>query len=121
MKGKRYPEESKIEAIKQVTDRRYSVANAIFGASADFSRIEANAPNYTDEVLFIAADCSTFTGEELQSAQMSIFPKARLVVIPNAGHEMFSDNPAASLIVIREYLETHNNSSKRDAVVGAPS
>lgn len=95
--------------------------NAIFDVSADFSQIEVNAPNYADEVLFVAGECSTFTGEELQRAQMSIFPKARLVVIPNAGHEMFSDNPAASLIVIREYLETHNNSSKRDAVVGAPS
>jgi proline iminopeptidase len=95
--------------------------NAIFSASADFSQIDVNAHNYTEEVLFVAAECSTFTGEELQRAQMTMFPQARLVVIPNAGHEMIGDNPAASLIVIREYLETHNNSSKRDAVTGAPS
>jgi proline iminopeptidase len=77
---------------------------AIFGASADFSQIEVNAPNYTDEVLFIASECNTFTGEELQRAQMTIFPQARLVVIPNAGHNMINDNPAASLTVIREYF-----------------
>jgi hypothetical protein len=28
------------------------------------------------------------------------------VVIPNAGHEMFGDNPSASLAVIREYFES---------------
>jgi len=78
--------------------------NAIFGASADFSQIEVNAPNYTDEVLFIAGECTTSTGEELQRAQMSIFPQARLVVIPNAGHEMIGDNPVDTLAAIREYF-----------------
>lgn len=78
--------------------------NTIFSASADFAQIKVNAPNYTDEVLFIASECSTFTGEELQRAQMTIFPKARLAVIPDAGHEMIGDNPAASLAVIREYF-----------------
>jgi proline iminopeptidase len=78
--------------------------NAILGESADLSQIEINAPNYTDKVLFIAAECSTSTGEELQRAQMTMFPQARLVVIPNAGHNMISDNPAASLSAIREYF-----------------
>lgn len=78
--------------------------NAIFGAEADLSQIEVNAPNYTDEVLFIASECNTFIGEEFQRAQMTIFPQPRLVVIPNAGHNMISENPADSLAVIREYF-----------------
>ena len=78
--------------------------NVIFGALTDLSQIKRNAPNYTDEVLFIASECITFIGEEFQLAQMTIFPQARLVVIPNAGHNMISDNPAASLTAIREYF-----------------
>ena len=78
--------------------------NAILGASADLSQIEKNAPKYTEEVLFIAAECSVFTGEKLQHAQMTIFPQARLVVIPDSGHEMIGENPSASLAAIREYF-----------------
>ena len=78
--------------------------NAILSASADLSQIKVNAPNYTEEVLFIASECSASTGKELQRAQMNIFPQARLVVIPNAGHEMIGDNPAASLTAIRDYF-----------------
>lgn len=80
--------------------------NTIFGPSTDLSQIGVVAHNYTDEVLFIASECSAYTGEKLQRAQMTTFPKTRLVVIPNAGHEMFGDNPSASLAVIREYFES---------------
>jgi proline iminopeptidase len=80
--------------------------NAILGASADLSQIEENASNYTDEVLFMASECSAFTGEKLQRAQMTIFRQARLVVIPDAGHEMIGENPAVSIAAIREYFAT---------------
>ena len=79
---------------------------AIFSDSADLSSIGVNAANYTDEVLFIASECSTSIGEAFQRTQMPIFPTAQLAVIPNAGHNMFSQNPTDSLAVIRKYFET---------------
>lgn len=89
-----------------VPPRRFgsTAFTTLFGASADLSPIEANAANYTDEVLFIASECNTFIGEQFQREQMTIFPQPRLVVIPNAGHNMISENPADSLIVIRKYF-----------------
>ena len=35
---------------------------------------------------------------------MRLSPRARLEVIPNAGHTMFTENPGATFAVIREYL-----------------
>lgn len=78
--------------------------NALFGEAADLTPIAANAANYPDEVLFLASACNTFLGEAFQREQMRLFPQARLAIIPDAGHEMFSDNPAESLRVVRAYL-----------------
>ena len=35
---------------------------------------------------------------------MAFFPSADLVVIPDAGHEMFAENSEASIEAVREYL-----------------
>ena len=37
---------------------------------------------------------------------MAFFPNAELAVIPDAGHEMFAENPEESLAVVRAYLQT---------------
>ncbi|MBV7339253.1 alpha/beta hydrolase [Chloroflexi bacterium TSY] len=76
----------------------------IFGPSADLSSIVENAGNYTEEVLFITSGCNTFIGEAFQREQMTIFPQARLEVIPHAGHNMISENPVDTLAVIRAYF-----------------
>jgi pimeloyl-ACP methyl ester carboxylesterase len=34
-----------------------------------------------------------------------VFPKAELAVIPAAGHEMFAENPKASIAAVRAYLD----------------
>lgn len=78
--------------------------NTLFGPTADLSPIKANAANYTEEVLFLASACNHFIGEAFQREQMAIFPNARLEVIPDAGHEMVNDNPAATMAVIRDYF-----------------
>jgi len=80
--------------------------STLFGADADLSPIAENAANYTNEVLFIASECNSFIGADFQREQMGIFPQARLVVIPNAGHEMFGENPADSLTVLRDYFDS---------------
>jgi proline iminopeptidase len=60
--------------------------------------------NFTNKVLFIASECQTAIGADWQREQMEFFPNAELVVIPDAGHEMFLENPAESLAAVREYL-----------------
>ena len=60
---------------------------------------------YTEEILFLAGDCSSLIGPALQDQQMTLFPDARMVVLENAGHMMFIDQPEASVAAIRAFLE----------------
>ena len=60
--------------------------------------------NYTDKVLLIASECNQLTGRTLQEKQLTFFPNADLAVIPNTGHEMFTEDPAASIPVVRAYF-----------------
>jgi len=39
-------------------------------------------------------------GAEFQSQQITLFHHAELAVIPEAGHEMFFENPEASVEVV---------------------
>ena len=61
--------------------------------------------NFTNKVLLIASECNQLTGVKLQQEQMKLFPNAELAVIPNTGHEMFTQDPEASLAVVRAYFE----------------
>ena len=60
---------------------------------------------FNNTVLFMAGKCQQVIGAEWQTAQMAFFPNAELAVIPDAGHEMFAENPEASLAVVRAYLQ----------------
>jgi proline iminopeptidase len=60
--------------------------------------------NYTDEVLIIASECNTLIGIERQRAHQKLFPNARLEIIKNAGHLMFTDQPETSLRILSGYL-----------------
>lgn len=79
--------------------------NTLFGPTADLTPIAANAANYKGHVLFLASQCNSFTGVEFQRMQMSLFRQAELVLIPEAGHEMFGDNPAASMANVRGFFD----------------
>lgn len=76
----------------------------LFGDSADLSPIAANADRYSGDVLFMTGECSSFIGADFQREQMGLFPQANLVTIADAGHEMFSENPTASLAVVRDFF-----------------
>ena len=78
--------------------------NTLFGPEADLSPIAAHAGNFAGDVLFLASACNSFTGAALQREQMGLFPQAQLAVIPDAGHEMFSDNPTASIAAVRTFF-----------------
>jgi proline iminopeptidase len=58
---------------------------------------------FTNKVLFIASE-GTLIGAEWQKRHVGLFPNAELAVIPDAGHEMFLENPEASLAPVRAYL-----------------
>jgi proline iminopeptidase len=60
---------------------------------------------FTNKVLFMTGECQKVIGVEWQQRQMEYFPNAELAVIPSAGHEMFIENPEASITAVREYLD----------------
>jgi proline iminopeptidase len=60
---------------------------------------------FTNKVLFIASACQKVIGAEWQKRHMTFFPNAELAVIPDAGHEMFAENPEASIAAVRGYLD----------------
>ena len=59
---------------------------------------------FTNKVLFVVGECQTVIGVDWQQRQMEFFHKAELAAIPDAGHEMFAENPKESIAVVREYL-----------------
>jgi proline iminopeptidase len=61
---------------------------------------------FTNRVLFIVGECQAVIGVDWQKSQMKFFHKAELAVIPDAGHEMFTENPEESIAVVREYFNS---------------
>ena len=59
---------------------------------------------FENTVLFMTGECQQLIGAEYQSQQMKLFSHAELAIIPGAGHEMFFENPEASVEVVRAYL-----------------
>lgn len=56
-------------------------------------------------VLFMSGACSQIIGAEHQWRQhLGLFADADLVVIEDAGHEMFADQPEASIAAVRAFL-----------------
>lgn len=73
--------------------------------SLDMSILSENLDRYDGKVLIVTGACDTWLGEAHQRAyHLPLFEEADLVVIPEAGHNMFTDNPAASLEAIRAYF-----------------
>ena len=90
-----------------------AAGNAIFQEAVDADgnfdvNLAEGVENFTDTVLFMTGECQQLIGADFQSRQMSLFPSAELVVIPNAGHEMFFENPEASVEAVRAYLNASN-------------
>lgn len=56
-------------------------------------------------ILFMAGECQQIIGVEFQRRQMKLFNDAILVAIPDAGHEMFAENPGAAIAAVRDYLD----------------
>lgn len=85
------------------TDAIQSSARRADG-QVDMALFSANAGRFTRPVLFLASACNDWLGEALQRQHAALFPSAEVVVIPDAGHLMFNDNPKDSLAAVRAYL-----------------
>ncbi|MCB0951897.1 MAG: alpha/beta hydrolase [Microthrixaceae bacterium] len=69
-----------------------------------FSDATGSRPPFTGPVLFLAGACNTWIGEALQARHAESYPNASVVVISDAGHDMFWDNPPDTLAAIRRFL-----------------
>jgi pimeloyl-ACP methyl ester carboxylesterase len=61
--------------------------------------------NYPDTVLFITGDCNRFIGPDYQEMHLQHFPRHKMEVIKNAGHNMFLDQPEEFSSVVRTFLK----------------
>lgn len=61
---------------------------------------------FTSTVLFVVGECQKTIGVEWQERQMAFFRRPKMVVIPRAGHEMFAENPQATIGAVRAYLDS---------------
>jgi len=59
---------------------------------------------YSGPVLILAGGCNDWTGPPLQTAHTALFPDARMVTIPEAGHDTVWDQPKGTLRAIRSFL-----------------
>jgi len=66
--------------------------------------LSVGVERFPREVLLIAGACNEIIGPEVQAQHRLLFQKARLEVIPNAGHTMFGERPDESLAIIRRYF-----------------
>jgi len=85
------------------------VGNAMFQQAVDANgnfdiNFVEGVEQFENKVLFMTGECQQLIGAEFQSQQMTLFPSAELAIIPDAGHEMFFENPEASVEVVRTYL-----------------
>jgi proline iminopeptidase len=71
--------------------------------------ISPGVKRFPHKVLLVAGSCNTVMGPAQQRQNMELFANAELAVIEDAGHALFSEQPEASLALLRRYLrEDHS-------------
>ena len=64
----------------------------------------AGVENYQDTVLLITGDCNTIIGPDYQDKHLRYFPKHKMEIIRNAGHNMFLDQPDEFYRIVRQFF-----------------
>jgi proline iminopeptidase len=73
--------------------------------NADWSIMTEGLETYTDTVLMLVSSCNQWVGLEYQRKyHIDLYPTVEVVVIPDAGHDMFWDNPQDSIAAVRNFL-----------------
>jgi proline iminopeptidase len=60
--------------------------------------------HFPDTVLFIAGECNQFIGPDYQQMHLKYFPRHRMEVMKQAGHNMFLDQPEEFFRIARAYF-----------------
>ena len=72
---------------------------------SDWSIVTEGLVNYTDTVLMLVSECNQWIGLDYQRTyNLDLYPSAEVVVISDAGHDMFWDNPQDSVAAVRAFL-----------------
>lgn len=61
--------------------------------------------SFQGKVLFLAGECNTLIGPSYQKDHLKYFKNAEMVIVPDAGHMMFNDQPNMSIKTVRDYLK----------------
>jgi proline iminopeptidase len=73
--------------------------------NTDWSIMTEGLENYTDTVLMLVSECNQWIGLEYQRKyHVDLYPSVEVVVISDAGHDMFWDNPQDSIAAVRDFL-----------------
>lgn len=78
-----------------------SASNARGRPDIDLTR---GLDRFDREVLILASECNQVIGVEQQRILATYFRRAQLRVVAHSGHMMFSEQPATSVALVREYL-----------------
>ncbi len=71
----------------------------------DWSIVTEGLENYTDTVLMLVSECNQWIGLDYQRTyNLDLYPSAEVVIISDAGHDMFWDNPQDSIAAVRDFL-----------------
>lgn len=72
----------------------------------DVSILSLGVDQFENHVLFLASECNTWLGEDVQKIHADLYSSAEVVVISDAGHYMFNDNLEDSLIAVSGYFKS---------------
>lgn len=72
---------------------------------AELDSLSSRASEFTKPVLFLASECNTWIGPDLQAKHVTLYPNAELVIISDSGHDMFWDNTGATVAAVRVFLD----------------
>ena len=92
----------------------YTAPSWRFGATASqvwmdapdaiIDRLVADVRSFGGPVLLLAGECNNWLGP-LQNTHLQLFANASFQIIPNEGHDVIWDNPKATLVAIRRFLD----------------
>ena len=68
--------------------------------------IGAGSEIFTNKILMLTGACNELTGPDFQEEQMKLFYDIEMVVIPDTGHFMFSEQPELCIKAVKDYFSS---------------
>jgi len=70
-----------------------------------FIDLVTGVEQYEDTVLFISGECNRYIGPDYQQLHLKYFPRHKLEIIQQAGHNMFHDQPDEFYQIVRDHFK----------------